>query len=379
MNSFPTRPTITQRLIDLSFKFFALAFPAVMAHIMITDGDGCGDTPRDFVFFKLMPLVALGLALVWSIIDKQRHTYRRLKYLLQVIVRYFLAFKLMDYGLSKIADMQFGVSLANLDSRVVDMRPMSVAWTFFGYSYAYECFIGWGQIIACVLLLFRRTANIGTILMLTILANIVFVNFAFDVCVKFFSSTYLVMCIYLLLDDAKRFADFFLFNKATEPRSYPPLSQKRPARRVLRVVNVLFFVLVLAKPVDTIFSSIKQYHLNSLPPLYGVWSVDSLYSSTDSLNRQQAADTSGWKRIIVNRFGYAYIRSWTNWRGTYKFTIDSNRHSIGLNRHYPDTTATIKGSYRQQKDTVLINAVLNRKDSLFIKMHLLPHYFIRKK
>src|SRR5882757_6027087 len=118
----------------------------------------------------------------------------------------------MQYGAAKVVDMQFAPSISNMDTRVVDMRPMTVAWSFFGYSFGYEFFIGCSKAVAAILLLLRRTATLGAILMVTIMSNIVFVNFAFDVCVKFFSFSYLVMSVYLLLDDAPRLVNFLLLN-----------------------------------------------------------------------------------------------------------------------------------------------------------------------
>jgi len=113
-------PTIGPRIKDLRFKTFFLLFPAVIVYILITDSDGCGDLPRDFRFFPIAGGAVLFLSIVWSAIDKQRHS-------------------------------------------------------------------GCSQILAAILLLFRKTATLGAILMVTIMSNIVFVNFAFDVCVKFFS------------------------------------------------------------------------------------------------------------------------------------------------------------------------------------------------
>ena len=126
--SFPRRVT------DLGFKMVFLLFPALMVYFTITDGNGCGDKPRDFRFYPIAAIAALALALIWSFIDKQRKKYTKLKYSLQILVRYFLAYIIVQYGAAKVVDMQFSSSILGLDSKVIDLGPMGLAWAFFGYS-----------------------------------------------------------------------------------------------------------------------------------------------------------------------------------------------------------------------------------------------------
>ena len=272
---------MVRRLIDIGFKTFFLLFPAVIVYILITDSDGCGDQPRDFRFFPIAGGAALLLAIAWSFVDKQRRAYIRLKYILQIILRFFLAYIITQYGAAKIFDIQFSPNIGNMVSTVADMHPMSIAWTFFGYSFGYEFFIGCSQIFAAVLLLFRKTATLGAILMVTIMRNIVFVNFAFDVCVKFFSCSYLAMSIYLLVDDAPRLTNLLLLNRTAEKRTYPRLFQKQRARKILTAVGILAGIFAIAYPLQDTFHMKTKYKIGQHTPVYGVWAVDTLHHSLD--------------------------------------------------------------------------------------------------
>jgi len=213
--------TLAFRLKDLGFKTAFILFPVVIAYILLNDGTGCGDLPPDFRFFPIAGGSAVVGGILWSFIDRQKYYYPRLQYSLQILLRFFLAYTIMLYGAAKVIDMQFSPRLSGLDTVVADMSPMAVAWSFFGYSFSYEFFIGCSQIVAALLLLFRKTSTLGAILMVTIMSNIVFVNFAYDVCVKFFSCAYLVMSIYLLLDDAPRLINVLFLNRTAEKRDYP--------------------------------------------------------------------------------------------------------------------------------------------------------------
>jgi len=364
------------RLKDLGFKTFFLLFPAVMVYILLTDTDGCGDLPRDFRFFPVAGGSALLLAVVWSIIDKQRHHYIRLQYLLQTMLRIFLAYTIMQYGAAKVLDVQFNSNISSLDSRVVDMRPMGVAWSFFGYSFPYEFFIGCSQIAAAILLLFRRTATLGAIVMVTIMSNIVFVNFAFDVCVKFFSCTYLAMSLYLLVDDAPRLTNVLLLNKAAEKRTWPHLFQKKIMKRIAGVIGILLGLFAIAYPMYDTLRMKEKYGVGKHTALYGVWSVDSLHHSRDSINLALHADEGGWRKIIFEDYNDASIKSWTSTPDYFGYDVDTAKHAVHMKRTYPDTLLVINTTYHLDKDTLYLRGK-HGEDSLYVRLHLLRKYFRR--
>lgn len=368
---------MTRRLINLGFKTFFLLFPAVIVYILITDGDGCGDQPRDFRFFPIAGGSALFLAIVWSVIDKQRYSYPRLKYILQIILRFFLAYIITQYGAAKIFDIQFAPYIGNMVTTVADMRPMSIAWTFFGYSFGYEFFIGCSQIIAAVLLLFRKTSTLGAILMVTIMSNIVFVNFAFDVCVKFFSCSYLAMSIYLLVDDAPRLTSLLLLNRTAEKRTYPQLFKKQIARKILAVVGVLAGIFAIAWPLQDTMHMKEKYKIGQHTPIYGVWAVDTLHHSRDSVDHLLHTDASGWRKLIFGDFDVATARSWTDDKGYFSYQTDAATRMLHMKQTYPDTLLSVNTEYRLDKDTLFLYGKYGN-DSIYVRLHQQKKYLPRK-
>ena len=64
---------------------------------------------------------------------------------------------------------------------------MGLAWTFLGFSKGYNLFMGVAELMAG-LLLFRRTVAIGAIITLMTTANVMAVNYFYDVPVKIVST-----------------------------------------------------------------------------------------------------------------------------------------------------------------------------------------------
>jgi hypothetical protein len=365
------------RLQDAAFKFFALLFPTVMVYIVTSDSNGCGDLPRDHEFFPLASSLALFLSLVWSLIDRQKKDYGRLRYGLQILTRYFLAYTILQYGAAKVIDMQFSPNLSSLDTRAADMHPMMLAWTFFGYSFPYEFFIGCSQIAAAFLLIFRRTATLGAILMVTIMANVVFVNFAFDVCVRFFSTTYLVMSLYLLVDDAPRLINFLFLNRTAEKRNYPELFKSVRARKAYSVISVMLVMLALGYPLYNTYKVQHQAGVGRHSALYGAWAVDSLHVARDSVNVKLTTGSYPWKKLLFEDFNYLSIKSWESETDNFNYSADSVKQLLTTKRNYSDDTSQLlKARYTRQHDTLYLDGAYYG-DSIYVRLHLLRKYFIR--
>jgi uncharacterized membrane protein YphA (DoxX/SURF4 family) len=95
-------------------------------------------------------------------------------------LRWYLAYYMFDYGISKLMGEQFGVH----DPRILDMPVRQVdrfylAWHLFGLSRPFNIIVGIFQIIGGLLLIINRTALIGALFLLPIIANIFLIDLAF--------------------------------------------------------------------------------------------------------------------------------------------------------------------------------------------------------
>src|SRR5215831_3592078 len=198
-------------------------------YIIISPYDGQhNDRTYIYLLYFTMAVVAVLGTIVWTALDRKRTNYETLYYWLTTIVRYYIAFALFIFALEKFFKTQFpDLGFYTLTEPVGDMSPMSLAWAFFGYSYGYNVFRGIAE-SAALLLLFRRTMTFGAILTLTTLANVMAVNYNYDVHAKMYPTALFVMTLFLLLHDAHRLIKIFFTGQAIPiPVIKAPVFKKR--------------------------------------------------------------------------------------------------------------------------------------------------------
>ncbi len=124
---------------------------------------------------------------------------------LRLLVRYTLAFTLFGYGFAKIFPLQFPPPrLFRLIQPYGDFSPMGVLWNFMGASVPYQIFSGAAEALGGFLLLFRPTTTLGALVSFAVMANVVALNFCYDVPVKLYSCNLLLMAVFLAAGDAPR-------------------------------------------------------------------------------------------------------------------------------------------------------------------------------
>lgn len=90
-------------------------------------------------------------------------------------LRYFCAFMLYMYGVSKLLHFQFNVP--QLASRPIgSLNGYQLTWFYFGYSRVYASILGLTQVTGATLLLFRKTTLLAAATMLPVMANILLIN-----------------------------------------------------------------------------------------------------------------------------------------------------------------------------------------------------------
>jgi hypothetical protein len=90
--------------------------------------------------------------------------------------RYFCAFMLYTYGISKLLHLQFNLQSQLAQQPVGLLTGYQLTWFYFGYSRGYAVLLGTTQVLGGTLLLFRRTALLGSLAMLPVMANILLIN-----------------------------------------------------------------------------------------------------------------------------------------------------------------------------------------------------------
>lgn len=165
---------------------------------------GSGDTTFNYVELLVRLPLALVLALAWVCLPR-RVSEARWRALFVLHLRYVLALAMLGYGFAKVFPGQFGPPSADrLASTYGESSPMGLLWTLMGLSRPYAIFGGALEVLGGVLLLFPTTAVLGALVSAAVLANIVAMNFCFDVPVKLYSSHLLLMALGIALPEARR-------------------------------------------------------------------------------------------------------------------------------------------------------------------------------
>lgn len=136
--------------------------------------DKVDDSNYGLVFLYLNVIISFAAAIAWSLPDRRNINYEKLYQWLKLYLRYYLAAYLFGYGFVKVFPSQFqAITASRLSLLVGEQSPMLLAWNFMGYSAVMMRLNGAVEVIAGLLLLFRRTTTFGAILSASIFSFIV--------------------------------------------------------------------------------------------------------------------------------------------------------------------------------------------------------------
>jgi hypothetical protein len=92
------------------------------------------------------------------------------------VARYLVALVLFTYGFAKVNGSQFTVLDSELDRPMGEVSGFWLTWYYFGFSWGYGTLIALAQVGGAALLLWRRTALLGALVLLPVVGNIILVN-----------------------------------------------------------------------------------------------------------------------------------------------------------------------------------------------------------
>lgn len=286
--------------------------------------NGSGDTTYDYVIIFCIVVTAFAVTIIWTLLDRKRTNYQILYYWLTAAIRYYVALMLFNYGLYKVIKLQFPTpDLYRLTQTYGDSSPMGLAWTFLGFSKGYNWFMGIAE-IAALLLLFRRTMTLGALITLGTTANVMAVNYFYDVPVKIVSTMLVIMTLFLLSKDIIRLARFFFTGKSV---SLPKIKSPVFRKKWVGIAKTIFKILLIG--CYTIYGTYelkqmeKQYgEAAPKPTLYGLYNVDSFVINNDTVP-PLITDSLRWREFIVEWEGFARFRHMTDSASRYETVIDT--------------------------------------------------------
>lgn len=259
-----------------------------------------GDFVFEAIYLFIISMIALMITLGWSVIDRSRLNYEKLEQWFLLYIRYFLAFKMFTYGIHKVIPLQGGfITASSLEQPFGMMEPASLQWKFLAYSKAYKIFTGLGEVIGGLMILWRRTATLGALVLTGVLSVVVMLNFCFGIIVKLSSMHYLLIALFVLWNDRRRLMNLLLLNKSTAPLVYVPLFRSVLWSRLFSMFLFALVACILFQQIDRNRVNWKRLSTFSQRPLYGIYITDYFIRGADTTFPLQT-DSLRWKKITID-------------------------------------------------------------------------------
>lgn len=284
------------------------------------------------------------VATVWQRFDKDNYFIKYYGWFL-VFVRYYLAIQLLAYGLNKVFKWQFYLPEPNiLFTTVGNTYKDLLYWSSMGVSRTYSIFTGMLEVIAAVMLLFKRTTLLGACLAFGILLNVLFINLSFDISVKLYSLFLLLLLALLLQPYSKRLLQFF-FISTNEKKNQP---------HTKKYLLFLKWLVILVIVIDAMTVYIQSNNFNDdaapRPFLHGAYEAQTFVLNGDTL-LPLITDTYYWRRMFIHRRGYFIVQHMNDSMQDFELIIDSTQKTIQL-MHTTDSSKHVF-VYEQVSDSTL--------------------------
>jgi hypothetical protein len=359
-----TTPVLQQFILWFAAKFLNLAEPITISI------NGSGDTSYHYVFLLCIFLVSLSGTLIWSALDRKRKSHEQLLYWLTVVLRFYVGFTLLHYGLAKLNNGQFpALNSYRLLSTYGDSSPMGLAWSFLSYSEGYKWFMCFAELMG-ILLFFRRTATIGAFLCLMTTANIMAINYFFDVPVKILSTALMLMCLTILSPNIVRLFRFFFKGKMVQLNSLKaPVFNARWMRISKLVVKYAVIVLYAGLP---IFVALKMALFNPksahTTAVYGVYDIEDVTWWKQNPSADSTDFRPKWTLLTFESSKLGTVKSVNNESAWYKYKLDTVAKSIQITfTDAPNVSHKLHYTIPTQDRMVLKGDFFGRPATLILK------------
>jgi hypothetical protein len=353
---------------------------------------------QSFVNWGIVALIALAGTVVWSLAERRKINYDALLYGLRVIVRYRLAIGIIAYGFIKLFPLQAPLpSLSNLNTNYGDFTDWKLFSLSLGIVPNYESFLGLAEITAGVLLLFRRTTLIGTLVILPFTGNVFMSNLAYSGGEYVYSFYLITLALFLLSFDALRLYNLFTLERPTLPNRYrPAFTEKWQQQGRIALKGTFLFVVLLYgyKTYAGYLEGPYQY-----PQKAGLANASGLYNVREfRINNRvlpySPNDPIRWKDVVFEKWATLSIRSnrpvqlettsteeiflkddernyefaGTAGRHYYSYEIDQAQQVLLLkhrNKNYPQEKLILHYS-RPNTSQIILAGINEKNDSIYV-------------
>ena len=273
--------------------------------------------------------------------------------------RFIVSFLILFYGFAKLNGSQFTILASELDKPMGSVSGFWLTWYYFGYSPVYGNFIALVQILAGVLLMFRRTTLLGACLLFPVVTNIILIDIVYGIDLGALLVALVIESAVLLIL-ALHMRELIQFFWSKQNSLFP----STPSSRIWVVGKYAVRALLIVTP--AIFTYwVANYNNRAPTAIDGSWNVVSASGRTESDN---AMVTIFFER---NR---AYLCVFKRKDGSYEshhFEIDGNKKTISIWEKWMDKGGKVfDGNYELSGDQMRLSgrfAGSSEETVLFLK------------
>ncbi|HEX6428170.1 MAG TPA: hypothetical protein VF008_10810 [Niastella sp.] len=261
--------------------------------------------------------------------------------LFKFLSAYYLAAVFLKYGFDKVFKRQFYLPEPNiLYSDFGHLTKDTLFWSTMGTSYMYSVSTGIIEILAGLLILFKRTRIAGFCVAMAVVINIFLINIGFDISVKVFTSFLLMVLVLNLYPALKIVYAFFIQHK--QAQLSPALHHGIPVNKWVHVflcAGIIGFILFPYISLGTF----NDDHAKR-PPLHGAYQIEQFMINNDTLN---SCDFP-FKRFFIHRNSYIIFQKEDETMVDYFFEMNSGRKQMDI-RDYQNNKITVTYNYYEKE------------------------------
>lgn len=356
-----------------------------------------------FINWVIVAVLAIIGAVAWGRSKYSSQDYNTLYYWLRAIVRYRLAIGIIGYGFIKFFPLQAPFpSISNLNTNYGDFTDWKIFSMSLGIVPNYESFLGGIELLAGLLLFFRRTATIGALLIVVFTGNVFISNLAYDGGEYVYSIYLIAFALFVLSFDAIRIYNLISLERPTEPNRFKPsfTGRQKTIRLVLKTVVIFFFVFLYG------FKTYSGYRHDpyQFPKTPGLAQASGIYNVSEfRINNKvlpySATDPVRWKDVVFEKWATISVRSnrpviidsanyeqvyqkdqdrnyelvGSAGRHYYSYTADTLNHVLSLankNPHYRGEKLELKFT-RPDSATIIFSGIDQHRDSIYVVLNKL--------
>lgn len=285
----------------------------------------------DFVSMYILVLllaifsIILSLCLQWFTIWKQKR--EQILSVINSVIAAYLTVQLLKYGLDKVFKNQFYLPEPNiLFTPLGNVNKDLLYWSSMGTSTFYSVFLGIAEVLAALLLFFRRTRVAGLLLAIFLFINIVAINFAFDISVKLFSLFLLYLSVLLLTPYIRLIWKFFFSGRTATPGLTHQLNILRTKPFVYGFLKSLLAGIIIW---ESLFPFLESGNWNGdkamKPLLHGAYKVVAVSTPLDS-----AKSGLQIKNFFIHKDGYLIFQNEQDQMKDYRLHYDTTGKNLLL-------------------------------------------------